>query len=174
MPEVGFELTIPVTYYELLCDVCNSTGEEEQQLCLDALMEQTSSSDMVDATHWECCEREDTAMLEFRRVPIVFGEDVEPTRLRGLLDLLAALTQLVDGEIWDENRHKIDDLPPYCTSCARFGHLAAACPHFFGRRREEPGFAPHRRHVEGTQNLELLGCTAKEVLRTTSFENNKF
>ena len=35
-------------------------------------------------------------------------------------------------------------------------------PHvrFFGRGREEPGFAPHRRHVEGTQNLELLGCTA--------------
>ena len=72
-----------MTYYELLCDVCNSTGEEEQQLCLDALMEQTSSSDMVDATHWECCEREDTAMLEFRRVPIVFGGGVEPTRLRG-------------------------------------------------------------------------------------------
>ena len=90
-------------------------------------MEQTSSSDMMDATRWESCEREDTAMLEFRRTPIVFGGGVEPTRLRGLLYLLAALTQLVGGAIWDECRRKIYDLPPYCTSCARFGQLAAAC-----------------------------------------------
>jgi hypothetical protein len=99
-------------------------------------------------------------MLEFRQVSIVFGDAVEPARLRGLLGLLAAVTQLVDGTIWEENRRKMDDLPPYCTKCACFGHHAAACPHFNGRGRKELGFAPHRRHVEGTQTLELLGCTA--------------
>jgi hypothetical protein len=49
--EPTVDLWLLATYYELLVEVCNSAGEEEQQLCLDALMEQTTGSDRMDDTH---------------------------------------------------------------------------------------------------------------------------
>ena len=37
------EMVLPETYFELLADVCSSPGEEEQQRCLEALLEHSEN-----------------------------------------------------------------------------------------------------------------------------------
>ncbi len=80
---------------------------------MEALFDQTSGTDSTEETQWECCKCEDPPMLEFRCFPIFFKDGVEPRRLRAILDLLAAVTQLVDVSIWNENRRKLGEVPPY-------------------------------------------------------------
>ena len=152
------ELQLPETYFELLVEVCTSPGEEEQGLCLEALLLQTSMIECEGAAHEDLCALEDQPLLRLRKYRIICANGIDPTRLRALLAILRAVSELFDAGVWEENLQAIDALPEYCNRCDSFGHPPARCVHFRERERVEPSFLPAERHCEWRYASHRCGC----------------
>ena len=87
--------------------------------CLHGLHLQTFSSDALASQNF--LSEATLSEMRLSKYEIVFGNGVDPFRLKVLCDMLLAAARLFDEELLRENHGVLESLPPYCSACDVFG-----------------------------------------------------
>ena len=165
MPVHSFsvQLWLPESFNSILLELIeqeeNKTTRGALSRCLDGLRSQAISSNALASK--DVLSEASLTEMRFLQYRILFGNSVDPFRLKTLCDMLYASTRLFDEEVWTENRGMLVSMPPYCSACDAFGHIAENCRHYHGLSRTEEGFLPQD-HISGKYKLEKLGRTVDE------------
>ena len=146
MPVHSFSvlLWLPESFNSMLLELIeqeeNKTNRGALSRCLDGLRSQAISSNAVASK--DVLSEASLTEMRFLQYRILFGNGVDPFRLKTLCEMLYASTRLFDEEVWTENRGMLESMPPYCSACDIFGHSAANCKQYCGHARTEGGFVP--------------------------------